>query len=66
VAGPSRPTEPVLGDFVFSGDPIRVSTKMEGIVVVLIGVMVGYWIFRAGKREVLTKGYGVGRRHERR
>jgi hypothetical protein len=31
---------------------------MEGIVVALIGVMVGYWIFRAGKREGSTKGYG--------
>ncbi len=33
-------------------------------IVILIGLV--YWAFKAGKREGSVKGYGAGRRHERR
>jgi hypothetical protein len=38
---------------------------MESVIVTLVVLAVAYWIYRAGKREGSTKGYGVGRRHER-
>ena len=36
------------------------------IIVLAVIVAVGYWIYKVGKREGSVKGYGVGRRHERR
>ena len=39
---------------------------MEGLIVIAIVCGLVYWVFKAGKREGSVKGYGVGRRHERR
>ena len=39
---------------------------MEGLIVLGILVMVGYSLYRSGKRAGSRKGYGVGRSHGRR
>jgi hypothetical protein len=39
---------------------------MEALIVIAVLLVLAYWAFRAGKREGSTKGYRVGRQHERR
>jgi len=39
---------------------------MKSLIVIVILIGLVYWAFKAGKREGSVKGYGVGRRHERR
>ena len=39
---------------------------MKSLIAIVILLALLYWAFRAGKREGSVKGYGVGRRHERR
>ena len=39
---------------------------MKSLIVILILIGLAYWAFKAGKREGSAKGYGAGRRHERR
>ncbi len=39
---------------------------MEGVIVIAILSGLAYWAFKTGKREGSKKGYGVGRRHQRR
>ena len=39
---------------------------MKTLIAIVILLAVLYWAFKAGKREGSVKGYGVGRRHERR
>jgi len=39
---------------------------MELLIAVAIAIGLLCWAFRAGKREGSTKGFGAGRRHERR
>ena len=39
---------------------------MEGLIVLGMLAFVGYWLYRAGKREGSRKGFGVGRNRARR
>jgi len=39
---------------------------MKSLIVIVILVGLAYWAFKAGKREGSVKGFGAGRRHERR
>ena len=39
---------------------------MESLIAIAILSVLAYWAFKTGKHEGSKKGYGVGRRHERR
>ena len=39
---------------------------MEGLIVFGILVVIGYWLYRSGKRTGSRKGYSVGRSRGRR
>ena len=39
---------------------------MKTLIAIVILLALLYWAFRAGKREGSVKGFGAGRRHERR